>query len=67
MVDVLLADVLLVKDRSFELKLARVRELLAVLTIELVRDNPNENFVFHQNAVFVLFKRDIELKSAVMR
>ena len=66
LVDVLLADVLLVKDRTFELKLARVRELLAVFTIELVRDNPNKNFVLHQNAVFVLLECDVELKRAVV-
>ena len=57
---------LLVKDRTFELKLARVRELLAVFTIELVRDNPNKNFVLHQNAVFVLFECNVELKGAVV-
>lgn len=66
MVNVLFADVLLIKDRSFELKLARVRELFAVFTIELVRDNPNENFILHQNAVFVLFESDVELKGAVV-
>ena len=57
---------LLIKDRSFELKLARVRELFAVFTIELVRDNPNENFILHQNAVFVLFESDVELKGTVV-
>ena len=66
LINVLLADVLLVKDRTFELKLARVRELLAVFTIELVRDNPNKNFILHQNAVFVLFESDVELKRAVV-
>lgn len=58
---------LLIKDRSLELKLARVCELLAVLTIELVRDNPNENFILHENPVLVFLEGDVELKSTVVR
>ena len=57
---------LLVKDRSFELKLAGVRELLAVFAIQLVRDNPNENFILHEHAVLVLLEGDVELKGAVV-
>ena len=67
MIDVLLADVLLVQDRSLKLKLTGVRELLAVFTIELVSDNPNENFVFHENPVLVFLEGDVELKSTVVR
>ena len=67
MVNVLLADVLLVQDRSLKLKLTGVRELLAVFTIELVSDNPNENFVFHENPVLIFLEGDVELKSTVVR
>lgn len=57
---------LLVQDCSFELKLAGVRELLAVFAIEFVRDNSNENFILHEDAVFVLLEGDVELKGAVV-
>lgn len=57
---------LLVQNRSFELKLARVRELFAVFAIELVRNNPNENFILHEDAVLVLLESDVELKGAVV-
>ena len=49
---------------SFKCKRTRISKLNTIFTVLFICDDPNKNFIFHQNTIFVFFERNEKFKSS---